>query len=292
MLNRRSFSGILGTALATASTTNFAQHRPRLALVLGAGSARGFAHIGVIKALDAAGIRPDLIVGASAGSVVGVFYAAGYSGAQMEAVAMKVRDVDVIDTAASSKRGLIAGEALQKMINNFVKDKPIETFRTPFIATATNLKTGDLVQLKSGDAGQAVRASSSMPGVFLPMTINGLELVDGAISSPLPVSVARQMGADMVVVAVDVGAAPQNTHATGIYEIVMQSFEIMGLSLSRLEGQKADVLIKPDVAAFPGSDFNNRAQLIAAGFAAGQRAIEQIKLAQHGVASGGMKKRR
>ncbi len=236
----------------------------------------------MIKALDAAGIRPDLIVGASAGSVVGVFYAAGYSGLQMEEVAMKVRDIDVIDAASSSKRGLIAGEALQKMINNFVKDKPIEALKTPFIATATNLRTGDSVQLRSGDAGQAVRASSSMPGVFLPMSMNGMELVDGAITSPLPVSVARQVSADMVVVAVDVGAAPQNTHTSGIYEIVMQSFEIMGLSLAKLEGQKADVLIKPNVAAFSGSDFGNRAQLIAAGFTAGQHAIEQIRLAQNG----------
>lgn len=288
MLNRRSFSHVLATSLATASTAGFAQQRPKLALVLGAGSARGFAHIGVCKALDAAGIRPDVIIGASAGSVIGVFYAAGYTGAQMEDVAMKVRDADVIDTASNTKRGLIAGEALQKLINNFVRDKPIEALKTPFIAMATNLKTGDSVQLKSGDAGQAVRASSSMPGVFLPMSINGMELVDGAITSPLPVSVARQLSADMVVVAVDVGAAPQNAHASGIYEIVMQSFEIMGLSLAKLEGQKADVLIKPNVGAFSGSDFSNRAQLIAAGYSAGQKAVEQIRLAQNG----GVKKRR
>lgn len=287
MLNRRSFSSVLATSLAMAGSAGFAQQRPKLALVLGAGSARGFAHIGVIKALDAAGIRPDLIVGASAGSVIGVFYAAGYTGAQMEEVAMKVRDADVIDSASNTKRGLIAGEALQKLINNFVKDKPIEALKTPFIAMATNLKTGDSVQLKSGDAGQAVRASSSMPGVFLPMNLNGMELVDGAITSPLPVSVARQISADMVVVAVDVGAAPQNAHASGIYEIVMQSFEIMGLSLAKLEGQKADVLIKPNVAAFSGSDFSNRAQLIAAGYSAGQKAVEQIRLAR----SGGVKRR-
>lgn len=291
MLNRRLFSSALGGAITMASSASFAQTgsvRPKIALVLGAGSARGFAHIGVCKALDAAGVRPDLIVGASAGSVIGVFYAAGYTGAQMEDVAMKVRDADVIDTASNTKRGLIAGEALQKLINNFVRDKPIEALKTPFIAMATNLRTGDSVQLKSGDAGQAVRASSSMPGVFLPMSINGMELVDGAITSPLPVSVARQMSADMVVVAVDVGASPQNAHASGIYEIVMQSFEIMGLSLAKLEGQKADVLIKPNVAAFSGSDFSNRAQLIAAGYSAGQKAIEQIRLAQNG----GVKKRK
>ena len=219
-------------------------------------------------------------MGASAGSVIGVFYAAGYTGLQMEDVAMKVRDADVIDTVANTKRGLVGGEALQKLINNFVKDKSIEGLKTPFIATATNLRTGDLIQLKAGDAGQAVRASSSMPGVFLPTVINGVEMVDGAISSPLPVSVARQMGAETVV-AVDVGAAPQNAHATGIYEIVMQSFEIMGLSIAKLEGQKADVLIRPAVGQFSSSDFSNRAQLITAGYVAGQRAIEQIRLAQN-----------
>jgi NTE family protein len=288
MLNRRNFTHAMGAVLATASAASLAQtnSRPKLALVFGAGSARGFAHIGVIKALDAAGIRPDLIVGASAGSVVGVFYAAGYTGAQMEDVAMKVRDVDVIDNASNAKRGFIAGEALQRLINTFVKDKPLEALKIPFIATATNLRTGDPVQLKTGDAGQAVRASSSMPGVFLPMTLNGLELVDGAISSPLPVSVARQAGAD-IVIAVDVGAAPQNAHAAGIYEIVMQSFDIMGQSLSRLEGQKSDVWIKPNVAQYSGSDFTNRAQLIAAGFTAGQNAVQQIRLAQ----ANGKKKR-
>jgi NTE family protein len=278
MLSRRGFTCALGVAASAASLSGFAQTGkiPRLAIVLGAGSARGFAHIGVIKALDAAGIRPQLIVGASAGSVVGVFYAAGYSGAQMEEVALRVRDVDVIDAASNSKRGLIAGDALQKLVNSLVKDKPLEALPTAFIATATNLKTGDCVQLKSGNAGQAVRASSSMPGIFLPTTINDMELVDGAISSPLPVNVARQNGADLII-AVDVVTAPQNMHANGIYEIVMQSFEIMGLSLARLEGQKADVLIKPQVSQYSGSDFNNRAQLIRAGFVAGQQAVEQIR---------------
>jgi NTE family protein len=107
-----------------------------------------------------------------------------------------------------------------------------------------------------------------------------MELVDGAITSPLPVSIARQMGAETVI-AVDVGAAPQNANAAGIYEIVMQSFDIMGQSIAKLEGQKADVLIKPNVASFPGSDFGNRAQLIAAGYVAGQNAILQIRSAMN-----------
>lgn len=281
MITRRHFSTLAGVSMTSYFAPSMAQtSRPKTALVLGAGSARGFAHIGVIKALEAAGIKPDLIVGASAGSVIGVFYAAGYTGQQMEDIAMKVRDADVIDQSNNSKRGLITGAALQKLINTFVKDKPIESLKIPFVAIATNLKNGEAVQLRTGDTGQAVRASSSMPGIFLPTSINGAELVDGAISSPLPVAVARQMGAE-VIIAVDVGSAPQNPQAAGIYEIIMQSFEIMGQSIAKLEGQKADVLIKPNVGAFSGSDFGNRAQLIAAGFTAGQRAIEHIRQAQN-----------
>lgn len=281
MITRRHFSTLAGVSMTSYFAPSMAQtSRPKTALVLGAGSARGFAHIGVIKAIEAAGIKPDLIVGASAGSVIGVFYAAGYTGQQMEDIAMKVRDTDVIDQSNNSKRGLIAGAALQKLINTFVKDKPIESLKIPFVAIATNLKNGEAVQLRTGDTGQAVRASSSMPGIFLPTSINGAELVDGAISSPLPVAVARQMGAE-VVIAVDVGSAPQNPQATGIYEIIMQSFEIMGQAIAKLEGQKADVLIKPNVGAFSGSDFGNRAQLIAAGLTAGQRAVDQIRQAQN-----------
>ena len=283
MITRRHFSTLAGVSMTSFLAPVMAQtSRPKTALVLGAGSARGFAHIGVIKAIEAAGIKPDLIVGASAGSVIGVFYAAGYTGQQMEDIAMKVRDADVIDQSNNSKRGLIAGAALQKLINTFVKDKPIESLKIPFVAIATNLKNGEAVQLRTGDTGQAVRASSSMPGIFLPTSINGTELVDGAISSPLPVAVARQMGAE-VVIAVDVGSAPQNPNAAGIYEIIMQSFEIMGQAIAKLEGQKADVLIKPNVGAYSGSDFGNRAQLIAAGLTAGQRAVEQIRLAQNSV---------
>lgn len=283
MITRRHFSTLAGVSMTSFLAPVMAQtSRPKTALVLGVGSARGFAHIGVIKAIEAAGIKPDLIVGASAGSVIGVFYAAGYTGQQMEDIAMKVRDADVIDQSNNSKRGLIAGAALQKLINTFVKDKPIESLKIPFIAIATNLKNGEAIQLKTGDTGQAVRASSSMPGIFLPTSINGTELVDGAISSPLPVAVARQMGAE-VVIAVDVGSAPQNPNAAGIYEIIMQSFEIMGQAIAKLEGQKADVLIKPNVGAYSGSDFGNRAQLIAAGLTAGQRAVEQIRLAQNSV---------
>jgi NTE family protein len=255
-----------------AASSSFA----RIGLALGAGSARGFAHIGVLKALDEAGIKADVITGTSAGSLVGVFYAAGYTPWQMEEVAIKVRDVDVADLSTGSKRGMLAGEALQKLVNDYVKQTPMERMKIPFAALATNLKTGESVVLRQGDAGAAVRASCSIPGVFVPAVINGQELVDGGLISPLPVKTARTLGADFVI-AIDVGSKPVNNTQTGLYEVLLQSFEIMGRSLSQLEGQTADYLIRPDISRFASTDFSARRDLIQAGYEAGLKAVGEIK---------------
>ena len=185
---RRTFARQLATGVAAASALALsgpaaAQATPRrtgkLGLVLGGGSARGFAHIGVLKALEESGYKPDVVVGTSAGSLVGAFYAAGFSPWQMEEVALKVRDIDVADFNSANKRGMFAGEALQKLINEYVRNQPIEKLKLTFGAVATNLNNGDAVLLRSGDTGQAVRASSAIPGVFVPAVVGGVELVDG-----------------------------------------------------------------------------------------------------------------
>ena len=197
------------SAIVTAQTTVPARNTitlgPRIGLALGSGSARGFAHIGVLKALDEAGFKADVVAGTSAGSLVGIFYAAGFTPWQMEEVALKVRDIDVADISNASKRGMFAGEALQRLVNDFVKQTPIEKLRIPYAALATNLKTGEAVTLRSGDSGLAVRASCSIPGVFVPALVAGVELVDGGLVSPLPVKAARLLGAEFVI-AVDVGS--------------------------------------------------------------------------------------
>jgi NTE family protein len=247
----------------------------RLGLALGGGSARGFSHIGVLKALDEAGYRPDAIAGTSAGSLVGVFYAAGFTPWQMEEVALKVRDIDVADINSASKRGMFAGDALQKLVNEYVRNTPIERFKIPFAAIATNLGSGDSVMLRSGDAGQAVRASCSIPGVFVPTMVNGVEMVDGGLSSPLPVKQVRLLGADAVI-AVDVGTAPKAHHGSGLYEIILQSFEIMGRALTQMEAQQADFVIRPDTSRFSSSDFGARKDLIQAGYEAGRRALPDL----------------
>jgi NTE family protein len=282
-MNRRQWLGAAsGAALVAAAPSLQAQAQTqgarsfKLGLALGAGSARGFSHIGVLKALDQAGIKADIITGTSAGSLVGVFYAAGFTPWQLEEVALKVRDIDVADISSASKRGMFAGEALQKLVNGYVKQTPIEQLKIPFAAVATDLRSGDMMVLRSGDAGLAVRASCSIPGVFVPATVNGKELVDGGLTSPLPVQAARQMGADFVL-AVDVGAKPQNAIHAGLYEVLLQSFEVMGRALTQAEALQADYVIRPDNARFASTDFAARKDLIQSGYEAAQLVIPQLK---------------
>ncbi len=253
---------------------------PRVALVLGSGSARGFAHIGVIKALEAAKIKPDLIVGTSAGALIGAFYAAGFSGAQMEDLALKVKDIDIVDMNTGSKRGMIMGDTLQTFVNRATRDRPIELLGIPFIAVATRLRTGEVATFRSGDLGLAVRASCSVPGVFIPPKINDVDFVDGGLVSPVPVRIARDAGADFVI-AVDVSSGPLNATPVGIYEQVMHSFEIMGRSLAKLEADQADVVIRPDLVRLASTDFSSRAAFIQIGQSAGARfaPVVQEKLA-------------
>ena len=248
----------------------------KIGIALGAGSARGFAHIGVLKALVEAGLAPEVVAGTSAGSLVGAFYAAGYTPWQIEEVALRLRDIEIIDLGQSNKRGMFTGETLQKLVNQYVKDVPMERFKRRYGAVATVLKSGELRLLSSGNAGAAVRASCSIPGVFVPCVIGDEELVDGGLVSPLPIKAARKLGAD-VVIGVDVGVQPQNSTRVGLYEVILQSFEIMGRSLSQLEGQTADFMVRPDTARFSSTDFSARKEIVQAGYEAGVAALPELR---------------
>jgi NTE family protein len=180
---------------------------PRVGLALGGGAARGFAHIGVIKVLEAQGIVPDLIAGTSAGSVVGALYAAGLDGFELQKVGMELDEATLADWSFPS-RGLFKGEALQDFVNRQVRQKPLERLGKPFAAVATDLKSGEMVAFRTGNTGMAVRASSAVPGIFKPVAIREREYVDGGLTSPVPVRAVKAMGADFVI-AVDVGSKPQ-----------------------------------------------------------------------------------
>lgn len=275
-------AGLASTRMAAAQTTP-KQPAParsagtrRIGIALGGGSARGFAHIGVLQALEEAKIPVTIVAGTSAGALVGAFYAAGISPWKMQELALKVRDVDVADLSTGSKRGMTSGNALRRLINGYLDDLQIEKMPRSFAAVATDLTTGDKVVLQRGDTGMAVVASCAIPGVFIPALVGGRELVDGGLTSPIPVAVARQMGAETVI-AVDVGGKPTAKARSGLYEIILQSFEIMGRSLAQLEGRTANVLIQPKTEAFDSSDFSARKEMIEAGYLAGQAALPELR---------------
>jgi NTE family protein len=235
----------------------------RIALALGGGAARGFAHIGVIKALEARGIHPDIVVGTSAGSVVGALYAGGFDGIQLHRLAASMDEAALSDWSMNA-RGFFKGVSLQEYVNRVLKNRPIEKLDRRFAATATDLRTGQLVVFERGNTGLAVRASSSVPGVFQPVEINGHEYVDGGLVSPVPVRAARRLGAD-VVIAVDISARPANGNPSSIMGVLLQTFAIMGQTIGNYEMREADIVLIPTLPTMAGSDFEQRDGAVLAG---------------------------
>ena len=250
--------------------------KPIVALALGSGGARGFAHIGVIKALEANDIHIDIVVGTSAGSVVGALYAGGYNSEEIERIALdldqnRLRDTDL------SKRGYIRGEQLQDFINRELKNRSIEKLDKPFIAVATQLDTGYEVAFNRGNTGKAVRASSSIPGVYYPVQIGGHEYVDGDLRNPVPVSVARAMGAD-IVIAVDISQQPQDQpYPQDIIDILKQSLRIMRQSVLVHQIGSAQIVIRPDIGKTPEINADNKLRLIKNGEDAAIAMMPQIR---------------
>lgn len=248
---------------------------PKIALALGGGAARGFAHVGVIKALEAHGIVPDIVVGTSAGALVGALYAGGYSGFDLQRVALQMDDTIIADWSLPD-RGFIKGEALQNFVNRAVQNRVLEKLNKPFATVVTDLQSGEMVVFRTGNTGMAVRASSSVPGVFQPVSINGREYVDGGLVSPVPVRAARSMGAD-IVIAVDISNKPRFGKTRDSIDVMLQTFAIMGQSISTYELTEADVIVRPDTSQLRATDFDNRHQAIIEGEKAGLAAIAAIK---------------
>lgn len=246
----------------------------KVALVLGGGAARGFAHIGVIKVLEAQGIVPDIIVGTSAGSVVGALSAAGMSGIEMQRTAIEIEEDAVTDWTLPD-RGVLKGEALQEFINRKVKRLPLEKLAKPLGVVATDLRSGDMVVFRTGSTGIAVRASCSVPGVFQPVSINGREYVDGGLSSPVPVRAARAMGADFVI-AVDIGGKPSDKTESTL-DMLLQTFVIMGNSISRLELENADQVIRPRTKGLSTTGFEDRHLAVLEGEKAALAILPELK---------------
>jgi len=252
---------------------------PRIGLALGGGAARGFAHVGVIQALEEAGIRPDLVVGTSAGSLVAALYASGRNGAQLQQVAETMEEAAFADWQLPIfNRGMLRGEALARYVNAQVGNRLIEAMPLPLGVVATDLQNGQGVLFQRGDTGTAVRASSAVPSLFQPVAISGRDYVDGGLVSPVPVRYARQMGAELVI-AVDISSAPEGNPFSDSLQILLQTFAIMGKSINAWELRDADVVVRPGLAGVRSADFTARRRAIDAGRIAMQQLLPQLRAA-------------
>lgn len=250
---------------------------PKLGLALGGGAARGFAHIGVLQVLEEEGIKPSLVVGTSAGSVVASFYASGKTSQQLLWLADTMDESQLTDWANPfSGRGMLRGEALGKYINSQLNGLKIEDMKLPLGIVATDLRTGEGILFRRGDVATAVRASSAVPSVFEPVVIGTKEYVDGGLVSPVPVRYARQMGAD-VVLAVDISSRPEDAKTSDVLKVLLQTFSIMGKSISQLELAQADVVVRPALPDVGSTEFSARKKSIEAGRAAMKQAMPQLR---------------
>ena len=228
----------------------------KIALALGGGAARGFAHVGVIKALEAQGIVPEIVVGTSAGAVVGALYAAGASGFDLQRQVLQMEEAQFSDWTLPD-RGVLKGEALQDFVNRAVAERPLEKLGKTLAVVATDLQSGRAVVFRRGNTGIAVRASSAVPGVFQPVAISGRDYVDGALVSPVPVRVARSLGAGFVI-AVDISARPEHGKIQSTIDVLLQSFSIMSQGIAMSELAEADIVVRPYTPELSATNFQDR----------------------------------
>ncbi len=253
--------------------------RPKIGLALGSGGARGLAHIGVIKVLQERGIPIDLVAGTSIGAMIGGFYAAGLSAREIEEIALSSdrRTVLNVFLEPQLKQGLIKGEKTRAFIEKYLGNKTFDDCRIPFAAVATNLRTGDIVVLDKGRLVPAIRASVSVPLVYCPVEIAGDVLLDGALSAPVPVQIARNMGAELVI-AVNLGKHHYDeTRKPGLYDIANDSLSIMQHHLALRDTASADVVIDVNVAAESWYDFANARSKIQAGEESARGLVPRIR---------------
>ena len=249
---------------------------PRIGVALGGGAAKGFAHIGVIKMLEANGIRPVVVSGTSAGSVVGALYASGMDAYAMQEKAFALDESRIRDVSLFAG-GVVRGQKLQDYVNELVGGRPLEKMAKPFAVVATRLEDGQRTVFVRGNTGQAVRASSSVPGVFEAVAIGKSHFVDGGVVSPVPVDAARELGADFVI-AVDISSKADGIASpASLLGNLNQSITIMGQKLGALELARADIVIRPQVNDIGAADFEQKNRAILEGERAAQAALPQIK---------------
>lgn len=250
--------------------------KPKLALVLGGGGIRGFAHIGVLKALEEAHIKPDIIVGTSVGAVVGAAFASGLNAREIELIAQKLVLKELIDFTLSSN-GIMRGNRIVEWIGQITLNNPVETFPIQYAAVATDLKSMKGVLLRKGAPGRIVQASTAVPGLTVPVPYGGGYLIDGGVANLVPVRFARAMGADFTI-AVDIFCQENITQVSlGILPVLSRVLHAQSCMIASEEMSEADVLISPEISVSGISDEQSHLQAIVSGYNATKEAIESIR---------------
>lgn len=249
--------------------------RPKVGLALGSGGARGFAHLGVIKALREAEIPIDMIAGSSMGSMVGCFYATGIEIDRLYKLSKAFKRKYYLDFTVP-KMGFIAGKRIKEFIRIFTHGKELQDLNIPMAVVATDLVRGEKVVFTEGPIAEAVRASIAIPGIFTPEKVNGRLLIDGGVIDRVPVSVVKEMGAD-VIIGVDVSHVNKNAEITSIYDVIMQSLDIMQMELVENRELASDILLRPRAETYSSKAFTNIDEIIYVGEEETRQQLTKIK---------------
>ena len=253
------------------------QKLPRVALVLGGGAARGFAHVGVIRVLEREKIPIDLIVGTSVGSLVGAIYADKKNSFELEWTAFSLEEKDLFDyTFISPTQGFVRGERIEEFVLKKVAARELQQLKIPLTVVATDIQNGESVTLQTGSVARAVRASSAIPGIFIPVRHNGRLLVDGGVLNSVPVDVARKMGAD-IVIAVNLGGGRKAAQVNNVFDAIVQSLHLMSIEGTEARLKNADVVIEPQVSHIGLIDFSKKKELLALGIQAAEQALPRLR---------------
>jgi len=250
---------------------------PVVGIAFGSGGAKGFAHIGVLKALEEAHIPIDVVAGTSIGSLIGAFYATGMTPHFMERLAQTLRWRHWVDLTVP-KMGMIVGDKILNIVSLLTRGLAFEDTNIPLAIVATDLLTRTGVTFGSGPIAKAVRASISIPGVFVPYVTTQGVYVDGGVVERVPVIAARQLGAD-IVIGVDVGVSTQYAPPETMFDVIMQSLDIMQSQVHATQTPLSDMLIAPDMKSIGTSHFHKVNEAIAAGYEAALHTVPEIQQA-------------
>ena len=249
---------------------------PTIGLALGAGSARGLAHIGVLKALEEENIKVDYIAGTSAGAIIGGFYAVGLNLYRLERLATHI-EWDNLTDVTLPRRGLMAGDRMKEFFQLLTQQKDFSDLEIPFAVVATDVEKGENVVIDSGAVAEGLRASMSVPGVFVPYELNGRLLVDGAVLNRVPTAEVRNLGAD-IVIGVEVSPIDfQSRQVNNIFDVIINSIDIMQHELAQSKRIGADLLIEPKLEGVGPTELERSQECIDLGYQAAQEKVAEIK---------------